>query len=455
MEKKFLGSLLLSVALLGIGLTANSKEVSAHGYVESPISRGYQGAIEKNTLGWQAAWDKYGAVITNPQSLEAPKGYPEAGPADGRIASANGGLGQIGDYVLDDQSTDRWVKQDIEQGPLSLTWKYTAPHATSKWHYYMTKPGWNPNDKLERSDFEKIETVTHDGSSAANKPTHVINIPKNRVGYHVILAVWDVADTSNAFYNVIDVNVKPSSGIPEKPQSPEGLKTDNVTATTSKISWNTQSNVVEYIVYRNGERIATTEAAEFSDKDLTPETSYQYQVEAVSVNGLISDKSDKLNVVTLAEDAQEKPTTPTNVHSMGETDSTISLMWNPSTHSQGIKEYKIFRDGKDVGSTAKTSFKDSGLNADTEYTYEIVAVSNSDELSEKSGTFKVSTKKAETGGELEGKKWELGSMTTPKLYVTGEIVNHKGIVYKVLQTHFNYGDSTWAPDAADSLFQVK
>lgn len=46
-------------------------------------------------------------------------------------------------------------------------------------------------------------------------------------------------------------------------------------------------------------------------------------------------------------------------------------------------------------------------------------------------------------------------MTTPKLYVTGEIVNHKGIVYKVLQTHFNYGDSTWAPDAADSLFQVK
>lgn len=28
-----------------------------------------------------------------------------------------------------------------------------------------------------------------------------------RNGYHVILAVWDVADTSNAFYNVIDVNL--------------------------------------------------------------------------------------------------------------------------------------------------------------------------------------------------------------------------------------------------------
>lgn len=38
--------------------------------------------------------EKYGNVITNPQSLEARKGFPQAGPADGRIASAEGGLGQ-------------------------------------------------------------------------------------------------------------------------------------------------------------------------------------------------------------------------------------------------------------------------------------------------------------------------------------------------------------------------
>ncbi|WP_321158336.1 lytic polysaccharide monooxygenase, partial [Providencia stuartii] len=32
-------------------------------------------------------------------------------------------------------------------------------------------------------------------------------IPTDREGYHVILAIWDVADTNNAFYQVIDVNL--------------------------------------------------------------------------------------------------------------------------------------------------------------------------------------------------------------------------------------------------------
>ena len=35
---------------------------------------------------------------------------------------------------------------------------------------------------------------------------HTCNVP-NRSGYQVILAVWDIGDTANAFYNVIDVNM--------------------------------------------------------------------------------------------------------------------------------------------------------------------------------------------------------------------------------------------------------
>ena len=49
--------------------------------------------------------------------------------------------------------------------------------------------------------------MQHDGSAASNHLTHKINVPTDRSGYHVILAVWDVADTANAFYNVIDVNL--------------------------------------------------------------------------------------------------------------------------------------------------------------------------------------------------------------------------------------------------------
>lgn len=37
--------------------------------------------------------------------------------------------------------------------------------------------------------------------------THLCNVPNDRNGYHVILGVWNVADTPMSFYNVIDVIV--------------------------------------------------------------------------------------------------------------------------------------------------------------------------------------------------------------------------------------------------------
>ncbi|ABS74117.1 MULTISPECIES: lytic polysaccharide monooxygenase auxiliary activity family 9 protein [Bacillus] len=191
---------------LGIGGAFYSSDASAHGYIKEPVSRAYMGALEKQTLGWTAAAQKYGSVIDNPQSVEGPKGFPAAGPPDGRIASANGGSGQI-DFGLDKQTADYWVKQNIRGGFNTFTWYYTAPHATSKWHYYITKKNWNPNKPLSRDEFELIGTVNHDGSKADTNLTHKIFVPTDRSGYHVILGVWDVADTSNAFYNVIDVNL--------------------------------------------------------------------------------------------------------------------------------------------------------------------------------------------------------------------------------------------------------
>ncbi|MGG5358928.1 hypothetical protein IGI57_001981 [Enterococcus sp. DIV0213j] len=450
LSKKKLSLLLLSAGITG-AVFMNSVDADAHGYVEAPPSRGYQGVLDRSTIGYDAAFKHYGAVITNPQSLEAPKGFPQGGPADGRIASANGGFGQIGDFVLDNQTASRWTKQEVKTGPMNITWRYTAAHSTAKWHYYMTKPGWNPDQPLARENLEEIAVIDHDNSSASNNLTHNISIPENRLGYHVILAVWDVADTSNAFYNVIDVNVASDNSIPTAPTAPAGLSVVSATSSTVSLNWRAQSDAVSYNVYRDGKVIGQTTSPGYTDRNLTPETAYRYQIEAVGRTGLVSEKSAAVSVTTKEESAIENPTAPANLHSMGETTNSVDLMWAKSEHSQGIKEYQIFRNNQLIATTANTRYMDQGLTQDTAYTYSVKAVSKTGEVSESSNVLSVRTKKAETTPG-DHREWKVGSFTAPELYTAGEMISYQGSNFRVLQTHFNYGDASWSPTGAAALF---
>ncbi|WP_137904196.1 lytic polysaccharide monooxygenase [Chryseobacterium sp. 2VB] len=390
MTRKIFFPVLLMLAILVPSLT----HVSAHGYVLSPASRGYQGSLDKAALGYSAAFSIYGSVINEPGSLEAPKGFPAAGPADGKIASANGSIG--GDTTLDIQTADRWKKTNISTGVNAFIWKYSAYHATAKWHYYITKQGWNPNQPLSRQDLELIGTVAHNGTPPQDNVSHQITVPANRSGYHIILAVWDVADTTNAFYNVIDVNVTSGTGV-SAPATPTGLAQVGITSTSAKISWNAQSDAVSYNVFRNGQNIQQVTTATFQDTGLTANTTYTYEIQAKGSSGLTSAKSAPLNVKTNSEGIPEKPTAPSNLHSMAVTENSVSLMWTASTHSQGIKNYQVFENGIKVGETVQTSFLRTGLTQDTEYTYTVKSVAMNDQLSDVSNELKVRTKKITSG----------------------------------------------------------
>lgn len=172
----------------------------AHAYVSSPPSRGYQCSLEK-AASYANADAKCGAVINEPQSLEAPSGFPSAGPADGKLASANGLYPK-----LDQQTASLWRKTPIEAGKNTFTWTFAAEHATANWNYYITKQGWNPNAPLTRASFELTPFCTY----STRSPIHSCNVPQ-RTGYQVIYAVWKVGDTTNSFYNVIDVQFSDST----------------------------------------------------------------------------------------------------------------------------------------------------------------------------------------------------------------------------------------------------
>ncbi|MEB9697299.1 fibronectin type III domain-containing protein [Bacillus cereus] len=42
----------------------------------------------------------------------------------------------------------------------------------------------------------------------------------------------------------------------------------------------------------------------------------------------------------------------------------------------GIREYQILRNGKQVGISVATTYKDTGLTGDTTYSYQVKAVGN-------------------------------------------------------------------------------
>ncbi|MDL2418010.1 fibronectin type III domain-containing protein [Bacillus shihchuchen] len=131
----------------------------------------------------------------------------------------------------------------------------------------------------------------------------------------MILAVWDVADTANAFYNVIDVNlindVKPDT---EAPSIPNGIQAQKVTAHSIELAWTASTDnvgVKGYQIFRNGEMIDTVPGTHYIDKKLQPSTEYSYTVKAIDAAGNASKESAKLTVKTAVEAPDtEAPTQP-------------------------------------------------------------------------------------------------------------------------------------------------
>ncbi|WUU19280.1 lytic polysaccharide monooxygenase [Kribbella sp. NBC_00662] len=133
------------------------------------------------------------------------QGVPAGRSAGGSLCSA--GLPQFAE--LDDQRGGTWPATQLQGGQgFTFSWHLTAAHATTDFKYYMTKQGWDPTQPLTRSalELEPFLTVPMNGARPATDVSHPGTIPTGRTGRHMILAVWTIADTANAFYQCSDVN---------------------------------------------------------------------------------------------------------------------------------------------------------------------------------------------------------------------------------------------------------
>jgi chitin-binding protein len=145
-----------------------------------------------------------GAIQWEPQSVEGPKGFPAGGPADGRICSA--GLSQFSEL---DNSSRNWQRTNVRNGAsFTFSWTFTAAHATTSFRYFVTRNGWNQAAPLTRAALEPapFHAVPYNSQRPPWTLSHSGNLPTGKSGRHMILAVWDIADTGNAFYACSDVN---------------------------------------------------------------------------------------------------------------------------------------------------------------------------------------------------------------------------------------------------------
>ena len=121
-----------------------------------------------------------------------------------------------------------------------FSWTLVAQHVTSTWDYYITRTGWNTNKPLKRADFQKFCTVDDKMKKLAAKVTHTCKVPE-RSGYHVILAVWNIGNTKNAFYNFIDADFGGKQVKPTEPDKKPDVKPVVPDTKSNVRDWNSKS----------------------------------------------------------------------------------------------------------------------------------------------------------------------------------------------------------------------
>ncbi|CAM5450117.1 chitin-binding protein [Streptomyces avidinii] len=195
------GSRKAAATAVGLGVATalalvTAPTASSHGYTDTPISR--QKLCANKTVA------NCGSIQWEPQSVEGLKGFPAAGPADGHICAAN----HPEFAQLDDPRGGAWPATPVTSGQsYSFRWQFTANHSTTDFRYYVTKNGWNPNKPLTRADLDPqpFLTVAYNGARPSMTTVHQGAMPSGKSGRHLILAVWTVNDTVNAFYSCSDV----------------------------------------------------------------------------------------------------------------------------------------------------------------------------------------------------------------------------------------------------------
>jgi YD repeat-containing protein len=220
-------------------------------------------------------------------------------------------------------------------------------------------------------------------------PSYANSSLANATTYTYTVAAYDAAGNLSA------QSSSASATTPDQtpPSVPTGLTGSASSATQINLSWTASTDnvgVTGYRIYRGGNQIGTSAGAAYSDLTVVGSTTYSYTVEAYDAANNRSAPSAARSVAT---PDVTPPSTPASLAAAPASPSRISLSWSASTDTggSGLAGYLVYRTGSLIGSTAATSYSDTGLAASTAYSYTVVAYDNAGNASSQSNSASATT----------------------------------------------------------------
>jgi hypothetical protein len=130
---------------------------------------------------------------------------------------------------------------------------------------------------------------------------------------------------------------------------------------------------------------------------------------------------------TVASDTTA-PSVPTNLTGSAASTSAINLSWTASTDDTAVSLYEVYRSSTLIGSTASTTYQDTGLTAATSYLYSVLAKDAAGNPSAETSQVSVTTQSAtvSSSSSSSGGGGGGGSKKKKKKSISGKIIVRPG-----------------------------
>ena len=211
------------------------------------------------------------------------------------------------------------------------------------------------------------------------------------------IAVWTCNGGSNQKWTT--ALTTPDNRPPSIPGNP---RVSSLTCSSVTFSWNAATDdvaVAFYDVYHDGQLMTSVTGSTLSTNlTVVPGVTWGLYVNARDSAGNVSQASTTVPIAPPQCQADTQAPTAPGTPTASASGTSVSLSWAAATDDVGVRAYDIYRNGSKVGSVTGTAtvapittFIDSGLGANTAYSYRVTARDGQGNVSAPSGTVGVTT----------------------------------------------------------------